>query len=127
MVLEMIVTVPECLDDLVAWQPKTYSEHFAGSHFIERASMIAAYQAADPAVRDALDRAAETLNSVLTATRQVVAQHLNTPDADLLAQRAVAWLTPLIARTATVINGTTTGTAADSRSAQAEIDALFAR
>jgi hypothetical protein len=127
MVLEMIVTIPECLDDLMAWQPKSYREHFAGSHFTERAKVIAAYEAADPTVRDALDQASETLNSVLIATRQVVAQHLNTPDADLLAQRAVAWLKPLIARTAAVINGTATGTATDSHSAQAEIDALFNR
>ena len=127
MVLEMIVTMPDCLDELMAWQPKTYSEHFVASRFTERATVIAAYEAADPAVRDALDRASETLNSVLAATRQVVAQHLNTPHADLLAQRAVAWLKPLIARTAAVINGTATGTAADSRGAQAEIDALFDR
>ena len=31
MVLEMVRDMPECIDDLRAWQPKTYTEHFAGS------------------------------------------------------------------------------------------------
>jgi hypothetical protein len=66
------------------------------------------------------------LNTVLAATRDVVVRNLATPStADILAQRAVAWLKPLIARTAAVINGTATGTAADRRSTQAAIDALF--
>ena len=42
-------TVPECLDDLLAWEPKTYREHFAASRFSNRDAIIAAYEAADPA------------------------------------------------------------------------------
>ena len=43
MVLEMAATVPECLEDLRAWRPKTYCEHFASSSFSERDAVIAAY------------------------------------------------------------------------------------
>ena len=45
----------------------------------------------------------------------------------MLAQRGVGWLKPLIARTSAVINGTSTGTAADRNDAQPAIDALFGR
>ena len=68
MVLEMAGAMPECLDDLRAWQPKTYAEHFAASRFSNRDAIIAAYQAADPAVRGALDRSAELLNALAERT-----------------------------------------------------------
>jgi hypothetical protein len=124
MVLEMITTMPECVDDLIAWQPKSYCEHFATSRFGDRDAVIAAYRAADPAVRDALEAAAETLNAVLGKTRSVVVAYRATPEAEMLALRAVAWLKPLIARTAAVINGTATGPL-DRLDGQAAIDAMF--
>ena len=127
MVLEMAASMPECLDDLRAWRPKTYTEHFATSRFANREAIIRAYAAADPAVRAALDEASETLNTVLAQTRNVVLEHLATPAADALAQRALHWLKPLIMRTAAVINGTTTKEPERTGSPQAAIDAIFAR
>jgi hypothetical protein len=126
MVLELVGTVPECQDDLCAWQPKTYAEHFATSGFSNRNAIIGAYQSADPAVRAALDRASETLNAVLLETRRVVLAHLATPMADELVRRALAWLHPLIARTAAIINGAATGPT-EQQSPQAAIDAMFGR
>jgi hypothetical protein len=126
MVLEMASTMPECLDDLRSWRAKTYREHFEGSRFADREAVIRAYEAADPAVRDALDAVSETLNTVLTETRDVVIRHLGTPAAEALAQRAVAWLKPLIVRTAGVINGTA-HPAAGRQTPQAAIDAIFLR
>ena len=127
MVLEMAASLPECLDDLRAWRPKTYTEHFATSRFANREAVIRAYEAADPAVRAALDEASETLNAVLVQTRSVVLEHLATPAADALAQRGLRWLKPLIARIAAVINGTKTKHPERTGSPQAAIDAIFAR
>ena len=125
MVLEMGTTMPDCLEDLRAWRPKTYCEHFATSRFHDRDAVIAAYNAVDPAVRDALDAAAETLNAVLVETRDVVLGHLTSPNAEALARYALAWLKPLLARTAAVINGSSGyGRAVEP---QAAVDALFSR
>jgi hypothetical protein len=126
MVLEMAATMPECLDDLKAWKPKTYCEHFAGSRFKDRDALVAAYETADPAVREALDSVSETLNAVVTQTRDVVIGHRGTPAAEALAQRAVAWLKPLIARAASVINGAA-HVATGRQAPQAAIDAIFGR
>jgi hypothetical protein len=127
MVLEMVAGLPECLDDLRAWRPKTYTEHFATSRFANREAVIRAYEAADPAVRAALDEASATLNAVLVETRSVVLEHLATPAAGALAQRGLQWLKPLIARTAAVINGNKTKRPERTGSPQAAIDAIFAR
>ena len=122
MVLEMGTMMPDCLEDLRAWRPKTYSEHFATSRFTDRDAVIAAYETADPAVRDALDGTANTLNTVLMEARDTVLAHLGTPDAEALAQRAVDWIKPLIARTAGIIND-----AGDGAGTQAAVDALLGR
>ncbi len=123
MVLEMAAAMPECLDDLRNWRPKTYREHFATSRFTGRDAVIAAYGGADPAVRDALDSVAETLNAVLLDTRDVFLGRPLGPDTEALAQRAVSWLKPLVARAASVINGA----GEISGTTQAAIDALFDR
>lgn len=122
MVLEMGTMAPECLEDLRDWRARTYREHFAASRFAGRDAAIAAYDAASPAVRHALDAVSETLNSVLLEARDALFRPLARPDADMIAQRAVARTKPLIARAAAIINGT-----AEEAATQAAIDALFAR
>jgi hypothetical protein len=121
MVLEMLSTIPECLDDLRAWQPRTYAEHFAVSHFTNREAIIGAYRNADPAVRQALDRASGLLNATVGRARQLMLQHIGTAEVEAIARRALELLWPLIARTATLINGTDAG----RQGPQAAIDAMF--
>src|ERR1700688_1257442 len=55
MLLEMMSSCPECRDDFLGWQPKSYREHFTGSRFKGRAMAIAAYDADDANVRGCLD------------------------------------------------------------------------
>jgi hypothetical protein len=125
MVLEMAATMPECLDDLRGWRAKSYRQYFEGSHFTGRRTVIQAYETADPAVREALDAVAETLNAVLAETRDVVLGHLGTPLAGELIVRAVSWLKPLIARAGAVINGAASDRGGRRQAPQASIDAIF--
>jgi hypothetical protein len=124
MVLEVIGTMPECLDDLRAWQVKTYSEHFAASRFSNRNAIIAAYQTADPTIRMALERTAKVLNAIVCRTRELVQQHVGSPEVDAIARRALDRLRPLITRAAALINGTTVKPA-DQHGPQAAVDAIF--
>jgi hypothetical protein len=126
MVLEVIGTMPECLDDLRAWEVKTYLEHFAASHFSNRDAIIAAYLDADPAVRAALERTAEVLNAMVWRTRELVQQHVGSPEVDAIARRALERLRPLMTRTAALINGTT-AKSGDQQGPQAAVDAIFGR
>ena len=66
----------------------------------------------------------ETLNAVLSETRDVVLRNMATPEtAAVLALRAADWLKPLIARMSAVINGTPPGSA--TTDAQSAIDEIF--
>ena len=43
MLLEMMPEMPDCFDELKAWRPKSYKEHFQGSVFSDRELAIEAY------------------------------------------------------------------------------------
>src|SRR5580698_1252656 len=55
MLLEMVSSCPECLEDFLGWRPMSYREHFVASRFTGRDLAIAAYDAADPDLRNCLD------------------------------------------------------------------------
>lgn len=105
MLLEMLSSCPDCLDDFLSWQPMSYREHFAASRFKGRDMAIAAYEAADPNLRSCLDTLAGTMTAVLEATHAALKSDMPPEAAGVLADRAAALLRPLVARTGAVING----------------------
>lgn len=121
MALEMAGEMPECLDDLRDWRPKSYIEHFAASRFSNRAAVVRAYEAADPALRAALDVASRALNATLWAARNAAIRGRSTNGR---MRHSLDELRPLISRMAALINGTV-GT--DRGATQATIDAMFVR
>lgn len=124
MVLEMSSTSLECLADLRDWQPRTYTEHFATSRFSNREQVIAAYHAADPKIREAIDRAAETLNDALIKIRDIVLRERAKSETTKAVQWSLTWLKPLISRAAAVINGTAPDVA-QRQGSQAAVDVIF--
>jgi hypothetical protein len=105
MLLEMLPACPDCIEDILAWRPVSYREHFAGSRFKGRNLAIAAYEAAEPNARESLDALAAAMTTMLEATRAALAGGLPAEAASLIAEAAAAWLRPLIARAGAVING----------------------
>src|ERR1700674_4307630 len=55
MMMELAPQMLDCMEDLRAWRPLSYCEHFSASKFKERELAIAAYERADPALRRSLD------------------------------------------------------------------------
>jgi hypothetical protein len=129
MLLELMAEVPECGEDFFAWQPKKYVEHFAASKSKYRDVAIAAYSKADPELRQRLDTLADSMNEILMATREVMRQDRCNGSAAAIADLALRWVKPLVARAGAVINGTEAEQRAAGRDAapQAAVDALLAR
>ena len=67
MLLDLLPDTPECIVELIGWEPLSYQEHFAGSHFKDKELAIAAYALAEPAARAQLDEIADTMNALLVA------------------------------------------------------------
>lgn len=124
MMLEMLAEMPDCIVDLVEWRPLTYPEHFSASNFKGRELAIRAYEAAEPAARARLDELADTMNTILVATRDAILTPLSEPLANAVAAEAVARVKPLVAEAGAVINGGCAPDSADA-SSQAIIDALL--
>jgi hypothetical protein len=122
MLLEMLPDCPDCIGDFLAWRPMSYREHFMRSHFKGRDLAIAAYDAADPALRDCLDTIANTMTAVLETTREAMHPDIPPPAAAALAEQAVTWVKPLLARAGALINGEGDGETTD---AQAMADRLM--
>jgi len=98
MLLELLAEVPECRDDFFAWYPKKYDEHFAASKSRHRDVAIAAYGKADPALRQRLDTLANSMNEILMATREVMRQDCCSSSVAAIADLAVRWVKPMVAR-----------------------------
>ena len=126
MLLERLAEMPDCLGDFFAWRPKKYDEHFATSKSKHRNVALAAYADADPELRGQLDTLADSMNEILLATREVMREDRS--DNVAIADLAVRWVRPLLARAGVVINGTEAQHAAGQDTApQTTVDALLAR
>jgi hypothetical protein len=126
MALEMVRDMPECIEDLRAWTPKTYTEHFAGSGLSNRDTIIRLYEATPPGLRETLDGLSAVLNSRLAEARDSAVRHVTTGAPDFPARHAGSTIRPLIAQLTALITGAASGAAERERS-QAAIDAMFAR
>jgi hypothetical protein len=105
MLLDLLPDTPECIVELIGWEPLSYQEHFAGSHFKDKELAIAAYAVAEPAARAQLDELADTMNALLVATCETFQKRGSLESANALAAETAARLKPLIARAGAVING----------------------
>ena len=125
MLLEMLSACPDCLEDFLAWRPMSYREHFAASRFKDRDRAIAAYNAAEPGLREYVDALADTMTVVLETTRRAIREDASSQAADLVAAHVVACLKPLVARAGAVINGGIEPDAGEPATVQALIDELM--
>jgi hypothetical protein len=123
MLLEILPSCPDCRDDFLQWKAKSYAEHFAGSHFKDRALAIAAYEAADAHARQCLDALAATMTAVLEATRAAFTADMPAAAVAALAERVAAQLRPLIVRASAAIHGDADNS--DPPAPQAIVDALM--
>ena len=55
MLIEMLPDMPDCLADVVEWQPISYAEHFQRSGFKDADLTVRAYHSAPPAIRSKFD------------------------------------------------------------------------
>ena len=65
MLLDMVPTMPECIEDAKAWAPKSYEQHFQASVFADKALAILAYQNAPPQFREPFDETVAAMNALV--------------------------------------------------------------
>ncbi|WP_227010655.1 hypothetical protein [Pelagibius marinus] len=65
MLLEMIPSMPECYEDAITWQPKSYADHFRDSCFSDAELAILAYENAPQNYRQAFDATIEQMDRLV--------------------------------------------------------------
>jgi hypothetical protein len=105
MVLELLDTMPDCVDYLFAWRPMSYREHFATSKLKHRDLALAAYEKADPSARRRLNQLAADMNASLTMIRDRLRAGPTEPGTTSLARDTAAQLKSQVVKAAAVING----------------------
>jgi hypothetical protein len=116
MLLEMIPDMPECAEEFLEWQPRSYREHFAASNSRGRELAIAAYESANPKIRAELDNITGAMSSILTAVSEAMRDIRQDKTRTALAQQAAGWVKPLATLAGGIING---------RGAEADIDYIM--
>lgn len=125
MLLELVHDEPACVEDLAAWTPANYVEHFATSSFRARDLAIEAYHGAPLVLRHRLDEISATMTGIILETRAALAAGLPAEAVRRDVDAALARLKDYLSEASAVIHGKPLQEAESIRQTQDEVDALF--
>ncbi|MCC5997424.1 MAG: hypothetical protein JJU18_13765 [Oceanicaulis sp.] len=122
MLLEMLPDMPDCVDDVLAWSPCGYEDHFQRTGYSGRETVIAAWRAAPRAMRAHFETLIAALDDVIADLQARV----RAGDLAGAAQAARDEAEPLLAAARAAVHGHVTGeTDPDPDAVQSSVDALF--
>lgn len=109
MLMEMVATMPDMAEDVMAWEPCGYTSHFMQSVFADKDLAIEAYYAAPGAYRNGLEAIVDELDKTIGDT-QIMLSGIDTSAsmdpavADRLMTTIMTELRPAIDRASGIIN-----------------------
>lgn len=131
MLLDLIPSMPDCIEEVLEWRPMDYCSYFQASRFRERDLAVRAYNAADPVTRQAFEGVIAELDDAVIAAQAVLRGPEATAPETLAHLRDLVRgrLQPLIIEAGGLINGQPLPTVPPSEetsgSTQHSIDELF--
>ena len=122
MLLEMIVDMPDLLDEAAAWQPKSYQDHFRESTFSDAALAVEAYDHVPERYKQPFEKTVGQLNTLIRTSIERIQSDLENGTTDLARENAAA-LSQVIQRLQDVAGGIIHGS--EHTVDQSEIDAML--
>lgn len=122
MLLEMIADMPDMLDEIKQWQPKTYKQHFRDSTVAESALAIEAYDCVPANYRRPFEKTIVQMSRAVVRSIQRLEQDVAMGDKDLLREEASnlsRFLQRMIDQASAIIHGS------EAVMNQDEIDAVM--
>ncbi|MEQ9170216.1 MAG: hypothetical protein RLN77_03790 [Rhodospirillales bacterium] len=123
MLLEMVPDMPEIMEEVKAWQPKGYVEHFRDSTIADRELAMEAYDHVLPVYREPFDHTVRQLDNVVVTSVQLLERYIEAGNADMLREQATV-MSRMIQRLLDTASGIIHG--ATKTMDQEEIDAIIA-
>lgn len=130
MLLEMVPEMPDCLDDVKAWKPKSYTAHFEESGFAYKQLAVLAYDNAPPGFRAPFDTLVTRMNTLIkggVATVESAVKRGKPEEVRFAVDTLAKALHGLIGAAGNIINGhvAAANEKPSAANAQADIDKLF--
>ena len=122
MLLEMLPDMPEMIDDVKAWQPKPYQDHFRASTIADRELAVEAYDHVPKRYREPFDKTVEQINRLIATSVERLAADVGRGEPELLRANAKA-LSRIIQRLMDVAGGIIHGS--EKTMHQDEIDSMI--
>ncbi len=88
MLLEMVADMPEIFDDVKAWQPKAYKDHFRDSTIADKDLAIEAYDHVPGIYREPFEQTIEQLNVMIANATERLERNLADGDMEILKTNA---------------------------------------
>lgn len=122
MLLEMLADMPDMAEDVLAWAPAGYEDHFHKTGHAGADIVIAAYSAVPRTLKAHFETVVSALDTALSQAQEAVRCGAIAKATEI----ASTDIEPLLAAARAAVNGRIEGEGVDDQSAdQAEIDALF--
>lgn len=126
MLLEMLPSMPECREDLAAWRPLDYHQHFSRSQLTQRELAVAAYDLAAPRIRRQFDALCDAMKSAILSMQASLSADPTSDRITGITQATTSELKQLIALASAVIHGhELIGSPASIQESQAAVDAIL--
>ncbi len=122
MLLDMVPTMQECIEDAKEWAPKSYEQHFRDSVFADKDLAILAYQNSPPRFREPFDDTVAAMNLLVAEGLTAIDAAIATGEAgriELAVNEVSRGLQSRIDRCSAIINGQT------AKLDQSAVDAMF--
>jgi len=120
MMIGMLAELPEAAEEVLAWEPCSYLEHFRRSGFRDRELAQAAYEAADPLVLAGFEAERQVVESLIREMQRRIADEV---EFAAVAKSSAAALYEAISALGAIITGEDDHAAPPAGCA---VDALFA-
>jgi len=122
MLFEMVADVPELLEELAAWKPKSYVDHFADSTFTDKDLAIEAYAIAPAIYKEAFDETIDSAKQCIATAIEAMStlsEQNRIDEVRVVATEVSEILGSLIGKASSIINGQV------DRVDQSEIDKIM--
>lgn len=80
MLMEMIMDMPDCIEDMVDWQPKSYQAHFTDSAFSDKELAVEAFELAPEPYKSTFDTIICEMDQLAATAIAEIKQAVDTDD-----------------------------------------------
>ncbi len=108
MLLEMVADMPDMMEEVKLWQPKTYQQHFQDSVFTHKDLAIAAYEHAPIEFKEPFDKTVTAVNNAILIGLPHLEEIISHGDAEIIKHEAMSFtrnVQMLTERASAIVNG----------------------